>query len=293
MSFPSHLHRAPIFEVGRIYTERLNFLMKSSGILASCLNKQQIFDHLACAIVPYLADWCSIVVLDGKDNTLSRLGIAHVDPIVNERLRKIKDRQIPKYDSKIGIPMAIRTGKSELIKQIEPLEYVSELYPGVVDPEYVEAILHLGAASMITVPMEAHGQILGAISIFAGLERQPYESSDLALTEELSRRASLTLSLLNQLEHAQHDQEILEIVLHLYQNFISSRVVDTKTRLTTARLNMGLLSRGLRQGDKNLDLIKKVEKDFDSAIESISSLSNEAVGEKLLKDAKKLSTRKN
>src|SRR5258707_1282843 len=88
----------PRLDVGRIYTERLNFLMESSSILASCLNREAVFDRLARAAVPFLAEWCSIIALEGEEGTFTRVGVAHVDPDLERRLRGILRPHLPSVD---------------------------------------------------------------------------------------------------------------------------------------------------------------------------------------------------
>jgi GAF domain-containing protein len=292
MATSSKTHGTPAYGVGRLYTERLNFLMDSSAILASCLNKLDIFDRLAHAAVPFLADWCSIIVLEGEEGAFSRVAAAHVDPALDRRLHQILNLHLPKMDAKTGIPLAIRTGKSELLRQVTPSKVLSELSRGPADSELVELVSHLGLASMLTAPLKAHDQILGAISMAVGSERQPYEPSDLVFAEELSRRAALSLYSLNQIERAEHDRDLLEIVIRLYQNFIISRVEDTKTPLTAAKLKVDLLAKRLLQNGGDPVYFKKIEEDFDRAIASINTLAGEEVLKSLLKEASVISARK-
>src|SRR6185295_9000696 len=113
---------------------------------------------------------------------------AHVNPMFDERIRKITSRRPPNIEAKVGIPLAIRTGKSELLKKVKPFELLSQLAGETIDAFFLKEVSRMGLASMMTVPLVAHGQILGAISMYVGSERPAYESSDLALAEEISRR---------------------------------------------------------------------------------------------------------
>src|SRR6185503_12677090 len=123
-------------DLGQTYADRLGFLMRWSGILASSLDKRQVFDRLARAAVPYLADWCSIIVKNGRG--LTRVGVAHVDPGIDRELHTVaEDAQLPHMEARLGIPQAIRTGESELPKKIRVADVVRELSGGVPDPRLV------------------------------------------------------------------------------------------------------------------------------------------------------------
>jgi GAF domain-containing protein len=279
-------------DIGRLYAERLTFLMQASAILASCLRKEDIFDRLARAAVPVLADWCSIIIVDqghGGADAFKWAGMAHANPALDCRLRERIGRHHPNPDANVGIPLAIRTGRSELIRRISVTETVRELTGGVDDLELAGEVKRFGFASMMTTPLTAHGRILGAISMFVGPQRPPYEPSDLALAEELARRAALALHALLSLEHAKQDREVLENVIELYRGFVQAHVEDIKTPLTAARLKLDLLSRiGARHPEDQVMLAKAVA-DFDRALSAIKSLADESVIHNLVAEARGIS----
>src|SRR6185312_10580394 len=70
------------------------------------------------------------------------------------------------------------------------------------DPAHREALRALGSKSGMVVPLMAGGHVLGGLSLISAT--QEYVESDLALAEELARRAALAI------EHARLYRESQE-----------------------------------------------------------------------------------
>jgi serine phosphatase RsbU (regulator of sigma subunit)/PAS domain-containing protein/anti-sigma regulatory factor (Ser/Thr protein kinase) len=60
------------------------------------------------------------------------------------------------------------------------------------DPERARRVLDYGLHSLITVPLQARGVVLGMVSFYRS-ESDPFEEEDLAFAEELAARASLAI----------------------------------------------------------------------------------------------------
>lgn len=121
---------------------------------------------------------------------LKRAGQAHVNPELKEYL-KVQGELIPPIaQSEAGPTKAIRTAKSELFPQVTAdstfeMSHIREARLKVV-------LKKAGLHSAMTTPLVAHGEILGAVWYAVSDSQRQFNSDDLALSEELSRRSPET-----------------------------------------------------------------------------------------------------
>jgi PAS domain S-box-containing protein len=164
--------------------ELLRFLAEASRILASSLDYQTTLDRVARLVVPILADWCDIQVLD-ETGGIRRVAVTHSDP--NKiALAYEMDRRYPvDPDSPRGVPQVLRTGQPEIYPQI-PDEL---LVAGASDAEHLRIIRELGLKSALVMPLSARGRTLGAITLVYAESDRRYTAEEVALAEDLARRA--------------------------------------------------------------------------------------------------------
>ncbi|MFB2969182.1 PAS domain-containing protein [Aerosakkonema sp. BLCC-F183] len=185
-------------------TER--FLSQASKELASSLDYQTILERVVRLAVPTVADWCAIDVLEeegrGEEgyvpSTLSkirRLAVAHTDPSKVAWAQELQNRYPHDPNAQYGVPNVLRSGKSELYPEVHD----SLLVAVARDAEHLAIIREIGFKSAMVVPMIARGRTLGAITFVStvsnsGIESgRHYNTSDLALAEDLACRAALAV----------------------------------------------------------------------------------------------------
>ncbi|HEX8941376.1 MAG TPA: GAF domain-containing protein [Candidatus Limnocylindrales bacterium] len=165
----------------------LRFLAEASTLLAASLDPSETMARLADLVVPDIADWCAVDVL-ADDGTLSRIGAAHRDPARRNLLLEIQAR-FPASRDRPGIRSdVLRTGRSRLVGPGELAERLRDR-----EPEHRALIRRLGVESGIWVPLTARGRLLGVISLGRADAARPFDDADLALAEELGRRAAVAL----------------------------------------------------------------------------------------------------
>jgi PAS domain S-box-containing protein len=168
--------------------ERLAFLLRASGLLSASLDYEQTLAQVARLVVPRLADWASIQVLD-DDGTLRQLAIAHVDPAKVAMAEELNRLHPPDMGSSYGVPNVIRTGHSEVIPEI-PESLLDEVG---LDEELKQIVRDLQIRSTLTVPLAARGRVFGAITLVWAESGNSYSEDDLPLVEELASRAALAI----------------------------------------------------------------------------------------------------
>lgn len=173
----------------RIRREReQQFLADGSAILSSSLDYEATLTRVARLAVPALADWCTVdLVTDG--DAIENVAVAHVDPEKVELARRLRMEYPPEPDAATGVPAVIRSGRSALYAEITN----DVLAAATVDERQIEIARELGLRSAITAPMTAGGRTFGAITFVNAESDRRYTDADLALLEEIARRAAVAV----------------------------------------------------------------------------------------------------
>jgi PAS domain S-box-containing protein len=178
--------------------EAQRFLVEAGEVLASSLNYRSTLAAVAKLAVPRVADWARIDVLE--EGKLRTVGVEHVDQQKVELALELARRYPEREDAQQGPPHVVRTGMSELVVEIDE-ERLTEL---ATDDLHLGLVRELGFQSYMCVPLNAHGRVLGAMSFVAAESGRRYGTEDLALAEELARRAGIAI------ENAQLYREVEE-----------------------------------------------------------------------------------
>jgi len=168
--------------------ETFHFLAEVNAALSASLDYEATLGSLARIVVPQLADWCTVSTLE-PDGSIRQLAVAHVDPAKVELARELESRYPTDPNAPTGVPNVLRTGKSELLAEI-PDEL---LVAGTGHAGHLRIARELGLRSAMTVPLTARGRTLGALTLVSAKPGRRYGPADLALAEELGRRAGLAV----------------------------------------------------------------------------------------------------
>jgi PAS domain S-box-containing protein len=165
-----------------------DFLADAGRVLASSLDYGHTMRGVARLAVPALADWCAVDVLT-EDGELRRIAVHHTDPGKVRLVREIEERWPTPPDAPHGVPFVVRTGQAEMVPEI----FDDMLAASSADPEQLRMVRALGLRSYVCVPLTARGKVLGALSLVHAESGRRYAPADLALAEELARRAAVAI----------------------------------------------------------------------------------------------------
>lgn len=165
---------------------RAAFLADASAILSSSLEYETTLASVANLAVPRIADWCLVELADDPEISSRQLAVSHVDPSKVDLVHAYRRNFPPQPDASAGVSSVIRTGKSELYEDItdEMLESAG------LDPKQVQMLRELGLTSSVVVPMTTRGRMLGAFALMSADPNRHFGQADLAMAEELGRRAA-------------------------------------------------------------------------------------------------------
>lgn len=183
------------------------FLSNASELLASSIDYHGTFARVASLAVPFLADWCAIDVVDPATKAFQRVAVSHVEPEKATLGFEIQRRFPADADLDTGYPKVLRTGISLFVREVPE----ANLALAAQSPEHLVLLRKLGFHSYMCTPLIARGRTLGTMSFVSSSARR-FTPDDLAVAEELSRRAALALDnarLLHRAERARRKAAIL------------------------------------------------------------------------------------
>lgn len=182
------LERAQALLEAKTAGDKLSFLAEASAELARSLDYRTTLTNLARLVVPRLADWCSVQVLD--EGVLRTVAVTHTDPAKIEFAREINERYPVDLDAPTGVPNVLRTGLSEMI----PVITEEMLIAGARDEEHLRIIRELGLSSYLVVPLTTAGTTFGAISLVSAESGKHFGPDDLVMAEDIARRAAIAVA---------------------------------------------------------------------------------------------------
>ena len=163
---------------------RARFLAQGSALLDGSLDYLATLNNLARLAVPYLADYCLIDELE--DDCVSRVAVAHVDPEREQLLQREAREPLSGSPEKHPVLRVMLTGKSVLMEEVDEAALGDISH----DEEHLARLRQLDLHSYLVVPLETGGRILGAVTLAYAQSRRRYSPADMAMAEELARRAA-------------------------------------------------------------------------------------------------------
>ncbi len=207
-------------------SQRVIFLAEASTVLASSLDYHRTLQQLAQLVVPALADWCTVTILK-EDQSKERVAIVHRDPGKQALIEELSQYYPASSEEGTGIGQVIRTGKS-LFTPIVPGAY---LVAAAKDARHLEIMRELRCDSCMVVPIITRGKVMGAISIVSATSEHIYNENDLAMAEELGRRAGIAIDNAFLYEAAQK-------AIRTRDEFMSIASHELKTPITSLKLQL-------------------------------------------------------
>ena len=167
---------------------RKAFLEEAIRLLNESLDYHHTLQALTRHCVPFLADYCSVDVLDDHAE-IRRVETAHVDAEKERILRELWTRYPYRSTDGAGVPDVLRTRKPFL----NPAFSDDAIVAFARDDEHLAMLRALGPRSYICVPLVARDRAYGAISLVMSDSMRRYSERDLELAIELARRAAIAV----------------------------------------------------------------------------------------------------
>jgi PAS domain S-box-containing protein len=233
---------------------RAAFLSRASAVLATSLEYDTTLKAVTELAVPYVADWCSIDVVEAG-GTVRRVALAHGDPTKTEIAAAAR---IYPADPQGRHPRThvLQTGRSVLIPRVDP----AELAQVAGDEEHRRALQALAYRSVMIIAMMARGETIGAITFATTESGRTYDEDDVKLGEELARRAASAVDRARLYEGERQARAEAEAANRAKDEFLSTVSHELRTPLQAmlgwvAVLRQGKL--GEAKAARALDIIEQ------------------------------------
>ncbi len=195
----------------------LRFLAEASQSMSTLVDFASTLQRIASLAVPHFADWCSVCLPDDT-GMLQQSAVAHVDPAKVRLAQEARRRWPPDPEAPHGVYQAFRSGQSVLVQEIPD----STLRQSVKNEEHFQMLTQLGLKSYMCVPLQVRGKTIGVINFVAAESGRRYTEADLALAEDLARRAAIAsenaLLYASLREEARKKDEFLAMLAHELRN---------------------------------------------------------------------------
>ncbi len=174
--------------------ERASLGAAVSADLAATLDPEEAVARLARLLVPTVADWCVVSVLEeGHDGSptgaLRDIATRHADPRRQHLVERYAARRLAALREQSFLRRSITRSETVLVPRDATRVVGAVLVPGEAR-DLLEALApEWGAA----VPLQARGRTLGALTLFGGPDRPALADDDVAHVEDIAHRAALAL----------------------------------------------------------------------------------------------------
>ncbi len=231
--------------VAEVTERRSRLLSEVSKALFASFDYEATLPRVARLLVPQLADWCAVELCDrelAEDRpphcvpganpgmNLRAVAVAHADPSKRELASRLLARSGPNSPP----ARVAAAGLPELHADLAD----ASLAAWARDAAHFQVARELGTASAMIVPMSAPGGVYGAITLAASQPDRRYGAEDLALAEEIGRRAGTAME--NARLYAQAQQAIA-----VRDQFLAIASHELKTPLTALMLVIAGIERSL------------------------------------------------
>ncbi|MEU3557998.1 SpoIIE family protein phosphatase [Streptomyces fragilis] len=169
--------------------ERLALLAETTTRLTSTLDVEEALRRLTRLMVPRLADWAVIDLIE-RNAEVTRFAVAHQEDGTVVRRPDLEGPMPPiPPESPMPLSRALRGAASAIASP--------ETYHGPPDAEIAVAQRRLfdatGMHSAVIAPIRGLRQVLGALTLGRSEQPEPFTPAHLALLEDITRRAGLAL----------------------------------------------------------------------------------------------------
>ena len=247
---------------------RRTFLADATTTLAESLDHEQTVARVAQLAVPRLADWCAVDLITDERTLPRRLAVAHVDPSKIELAKELDAKYPPNWDAPTGVPHVLRTGNSELYREI-PDEL---LVAGCIDAEHLRITRELCLRSAMVVPLATHAGVLGAITFVFAESGRVYDDEDLHFAEELARRCATAIENARIYTSEQRARRLADVANRAKDEFLAIVSHELRTPLNAILGWSKMLATGSIDPNKQRAALETIERNSIAMAQLIEDL---------------------
>ena len=169
---------------------RSQLLAEVTSELNRTLDTEVAVARLAQLVVPALADWCVVTLVDGEPERLRDVGSWHVDPAMRESVERYAGLRLAALTEESYVVRALRAGEPVLV----PGDATASILEVLGHAEARDVLSRLRPAHAAVLPLRGRQSVVGAITLFSGGQRGPFAREDLVTAQDVASRAGLALN---------------------------------------------------------------------------------------------------
>lgn len=206
-------------ELERAHSQ-LNLMLEVTTHLAASFERDDTLATLAHMAVPALGDICLIDLAEHDGVRRAAVaGAPSVDTAVTAGLKTL----VPRLSEAHPIARVLRSGRSE---------HAAEILDGHLRSTFGDGARYrmakrLGLESYISVPLAARGRVFGVLTVVSTCPGRRYGERDVAVAEDLARRAALVIDNINVYKTVRDAERRLSLVARAGVALTSSLDVNT------------------------------------------------------------------
>jgi signal transduction histidine kinase len=232
-------------------------------LLTESLERTQILDSITAVLVRELADACIVELVDSTEQTSPA------------RQQRVVHRDLQKRALSLAIEALQLSPRGPCLTSAT-LETKRTTLVSHVTEEYLDSIAQsdahrgllreLAPASLLSVPLQARGSFVGALTLVSAHPHHRFEDADVAFVEDVGRRLALGLDnarLFDVAEQAVAARDaVLQIVAHDLRNPLSTAMLATSLLVRPIDERRVMVSRTVQRIQRSLDLATHLIEDL-------------------------------
>ena len=201
-------------------TDQVQRFLAEAGEALACLDHAAILARLARLLVPVLADYCAIDLIDAS-GAIRHVESNHHDPAKMSLVRALQ-RYAPASMEHHGSRMieALQSGEVMLHDHVTDEHFRAHAH----DEEHLRILRLLGPRSYLMVPLLARGRALGAIELVYTDSLRRHGPAALEVARDLARRAALAVD--NARLHAEVQEQARTLTAILSASVDNLYIID-------------------------------------------------------------------
>ncbi|GAA2724241.1 SpoIIE family protein phosphatase [Cellulomonas aerilata] len=173
---------------------RAALVARVTAELSETLDGEQAVGRLAQLVVPDLADWCLVTLVDDDEQAGARRGLRdigwwHADPEMRPLVEEYGAMRIGALRDRSFVAQALSSADTVVVDARASARIAELLEPGRAR----DLIARLAPETASVIPLRGRDGVVGLITLFRGAERQALTADELATAGEVAARAGLAL----------------------------------------------------------------------------------------------------
>ena len=199
--------------------ERLRILAEISDVLAEVAGTGEMLEEVAQLLARSMGDACGITVVDPENGMLVPAAVESSKPELGAVLERLTAGPLPIADSFSG--RAVITGR--------PLTWDAGDSPEGLPESYGAMLDRLGISHVLVVPLDADGELIGALGLCRDRDGEPYSDKDRVLTEDIAARIAAQVVRARLRERVERTSVQLRTMFDMFP--VGMALIDLKGRM--------------------------------------------------------------